>query len=144
MLVDPSVGKALQRERFVRVQDRMLMKLGTATLGHAPGSGKPGAALGRFYVEPWADHHHEVAASVISLAYGEHVDSQINDQYRTVAGARRFIYNIVQFPGCGTFFQAGLVRGLRSGDRLSGGDCAGEFCRQRCRPHHAALRDAAG
>ena len=107
MLVDPSVGKALQRERFVRVQDRMLMKLGTATLDHAPGSGKPGAALGRFYVETWADHHHEAAASVISLAYGEHIDSQINDQYRTVAGARRFIYNIVQLPGCGTFFKEG-------------------------------------
>src|ERR1035438_1252213 len=27
MLVDPTVGKALQRERFVKVQERMLMKL---------------------------------------------------------------------------------------------------------------------
>ena len=54
------------------------------------------------------DHHHELAAGVISLAYADHIDSQINDQYRTVAGARRFIYNIVQFPGCGIF--SGRVR----------------------------------
>jgi len=103
MLVDPSVGKALQRERFVRVQERTLMKLDTATPLTLPA----GAALRRFHIEPWADHHHEMAASVISLAYGEHVDSQINEQYRTVAGARRFLYNIVQYPGCGTFFQPG-------------------------------------
>src|SRR5262249_10556478 len=25
--------------------------------------------------------------------------------YRSVAGARRFLYNIVQYPGCGAFFR---------------------------------------
>jgi ribosomal protein S18 acetylase RimI-like enzyme len=103
MLVDPAVGRGLQRERFVRVQERMLMKLDTTSPPHLPA----GAALRQFHIEPWADHHHELAAGVISLSYGEHIDSQINDQYRTVAGARRFIYNIVQFPGCGTFFRQG-------------------------------------
>jgi ribosomal protein S18 acetylase RimI-like enzyme len=103
MMVDPLVGRALQRERFVKVQERMLMKLDTTTPAYLPA----GSALRRFHIEPWADHHHEVAAGVISLSYAEHVDSQINDQYRTVAGARRFIYNIVQYPGCGTFFRHG-------------------------------------
>jgi ribosomal protein S18 acetylase RimI-like enzyme len=103
MLVEPSVGKALQRERFVKVQERILMKLDTASPLYLPA----GAALRRFLVEPWADHHHESCATVISLAYSDHIDSQINDQYRTIAGARRFIYNIVQFPGCGTFFRQG-------------------------------------
>jgi ribosomal protein S18 acetylase RimI-like enzyme len=32
------------------------------------------------------------------------VDSNINDQYRSTGGARRFLTNIVQYPGCGTFF----------------------------------------
>ena len=68
---------------------------------------RPGEAFGRFHIEPWADHHHESAATVIALSYGGHIDSQINDQYRTVAGAPAFIYNIVQFPGCGTFFKPG-------------------------------------
>src|SRR5580692_6698294 len=103
MLVDPSVGRALQQERFVKVQERTLMKLDTTTPPYLPA----GAALRRFHIEPWADHHHEMAAGVISLAYSEHVDSQINDQYRTLAGARRFIHNIAQFPGCGTFFRQG-------------------------------------
>jgi ribosomal protein S18 acetylase RimI-like enzyme len=31
------------------------------------------------------------------------VDSQINDQYRTLSGSLRFLNNIVRFPGCGTF-----------------------------------------
>jgi ribosomal protein S18 acetylase RimI-like enzyme len=33
------------------------------------------------------------------------VDSRINDQYRTAYGARRFLHNIVQYPGCGAFFR---------------------------------------
>jgi ribosomal protein S18 acetylase RimI-like enzyme len=31
------------------------------------------------------------------------VDSDVNDQYRTVAGSLRFLNNIVRFPGCGVF-----------------------------------------
>src|SRR5665213_2292689 len=68
-----------------------------------------GATARRFSVHPWADHHHEAAASVIALSYLNHVDSQINDQYRSLAGARRFLYNIVQFPGCGNFFKPGSL-----------------------------------
>ncbi len=103
MLVDPSVGKALQRERFIKLQDRILMKLDTASPPYLPA----GTALRRFHIEPWSEHHHEMAAGVISLAYSNHVDSEINDQYRSAAGARRFLYNIVQFPGCGMFFRQG-------------------------------------
>ncbi|HEX4134938.1 MAG TPA: GNAT family N-acetyltransferase [Bryobacteraceae bacterium] len=103
MLVIPSIGYALAKERPVKLQERMLMKLDASS----PSFHSAGAALRRFYIEPWADHHHEMAATVISLAYGEHIDSQINEQYRTVPGARRFLYNIVQFPGCGVFFRPG-------------------------------------
>ncbi len=103
MMVDPAVGRGLQRERFVKVQERMLMKLDTAALPNLPA----GAAARRFPIEPWTDHHHELAASVISLSYAQHIDSQINDQYRTVGGAQRFICNIVQYPGCGIFFRQG-------------------------------------
>jgi ribosomal protein S18 acetylase RimI-like enzyme len=101
MLVHPSVGKALQAQRPLKIEERRLMQF---LCGHTPAMAV-GAAQRLFHIEPWADHHHELAASVISLAYQRHIDSQINDQYRTVAGARRFIYNIVQFPGCGTFFK---------------------------------------
>jgi ribosomal protein S18 acetylase RimI-like enzyme len=103
MLVDPSIGYALRKERPVKLQERMLMKFDATS----PSFHSAGTALRRFHIEPWADHHHEMAATVISLAYGEHIDSQINEQYRTVPGARRFLYNIVQFPGCGVFFRPG-------------------------------------
>ncbi len=57
------------------------------------------------YLEHWSDHYQDTAASLISAAYAGHVDSRINDQYRSTAGARRFLYNIVQYPGCGTFYR---------------------------------------
>jgi ribosomal protein S18 acetylase RimI-like enzyme len=44
---------------------------------------------------------------VISAAYRGHVDSEINDQYRNLPGARRFLTNIVRFPGCGRFSAPG-------------------------------------
>jgi len=47
----------------------------------------------------------ESAAYLIPEAYRGHIDSRINDQYDTVSGARRFLYNIVQYPGCGAFFR---------------------------------------
>ena len=64
----------------------------------------PGRPRRRFFVERWADPYQDSAAHLIAAAYAGHVDSRINDQYRSAAGARRFLSNIVQYPGCGTFF----------------------------------------
>jgi ribosomal protein S18 acetylase RimI-like enzyme len=58
------------------------------------------------YIEKWSDHYHDAAANLIAAAYEGHIDSRINDQYRTAAGARRFLHNIVVYPGCGTFNRA--------------------------------------
>jgi ribosomal protein S18 acetylase RimI-like enzyme len=57
------------------------------------------------YIDKWSEHYHEAAATVIADAYQGHIDSRINDQYRSPAGARRFLANIVQYPGCGAFFR---------------------------------------
>lgn len=57
------------------------------------------------YLERWSDHYQDAAAQLIAESYAGHVDSQINDQYRSHAGARRFLYNIVQYPGCGVFYR---------------------------------------
>lgn len=59
----------------------------------------------RVRIERWSDQNHEAAAHLIAAAYEKHIDSRINDQYRSVMGARRFLFNIVQFPGCGVFFR---------------------------------------
>src|SRR5437588_12299323 len=51
----------------------------------------------------WSEEEFQGAASVITAAYRDHIDSEINDQYRTTAGSMRFLNNIVRFPGCGLF-----------------------------------------
>ncbi|MGO9864558.1 MAG: GNAT family N-acetyltransferase [Terriglobales bacterium] len=57
----------------------------------------------QFEIRPWSEQEYQPAAGVITAAYRGHVDSDINDQYRTLAGSLRFLNNIVRFPGCGTF-----------------------------------------
>ena len=54
-------------------------------------------------LRPWTDADFHAAAAVITAAYRDHVDSEINDQYRTLSGSLRFLNNIVRFPGCGVF-----------------------------------------
>ncbi len=54
-------------------------------------------------IRHWAEQDYQAAAGVITAAYRVHIDSEINDQYRTNAGSIRFLNNIVRFPGCGVF-----------------------------------------
>jgi ribosomal protein S18 acetylase RimI-like enzyme len=54
-------------------------------------------------IRPWNEQDYQAAAAVITAAYRGHVDSEINDQYRTLSGSVRFLNNIVRFPGCGIF-----------------------------------------
>lgn len=53
---------------------------------------------------PWSEQRQDDTARLIAQSYQGHIDSLVNDQYRSFAGARRFLTNIVQYPGCGTFF----------------------------------------
>ena len=57
----------------------------------------------RFEIRHWSENEYQVAAAVITAAYRDHVDADINDQYRTLSGSLRFLNNIVRFPGCGIF-----------------------------------------
>jgi ribosomal protein S18 acetylase RimI-like enzyme len=72
-------------------------------------------------VEPWTDRAFEPAARLIQLAYADHIDGEINDQYRSQAGGMRFLRNIVLLPGCGQFVPEAsfLVRPV-TGDPLVG------------------------
>jgi ribosomal protein S18 acetylase RimI-like enzyme len=56
-----------------------------------------------FEIRGWTDSDYQAAAAVITAAYRDHVDADINDQYRTLSGSLRFLNNIVRFPGCGLF-----------------------------------------
>ncbi|WP_321477548.1 GNAT family N-acetyltransferase [uncultured Paludibaculum sp.] len=57
-------------------------------------------------LENWNMRWLDASAQLISSVYQGHVDSAINDQYNSGQGARRFLQNIVQYPGCGHFSHA--------------------------------------
>jgi ribosomal protein S18 acetylase RimI-like enzyme len=54
-------------------------------------------------IRRWTEQDYQPSAGIITAAYRAHIDSEINDQYRTNAGSLRFLNNIVRFPGCGVF-----------------------------------------
>jgi ribosomal protein S18 acetylase RimI-like enzyme len=114
---------ALPMPRFLSGFERnfMMLEMPRAALGPARRWTIPLIpAASRVYVERWSDQYQEPAAQLIAAAYQGHVDSLINDQYRSVAGARRFLFNIVQYPGCGTFFKPASAAAF---DRLTGRIC---------------------
>jgi ribosomal protein S18 acetylase RimI-like enzyme len=54
-------------------------------------------------IHTWTEDDFSPAGPLIAAAYAGHLDSLINDQYRSLAGSLRFLHNIVRFPGCGLF-----------------------------------------
>jgi ribosomal protein S18 acetylase RimI-like enzyme len=119
MLLETASTKSLERD--LRLFERLLMKLDV----NAPVPPGRASSTQRFRIDSWGDHHHDAAATVIPLAYSGHVDSQINEHYRTVAGATDYLHNIVKFPGSATFSQAAsfiafdMATGLAAGMSLS-------------------------
>jgi ribosomal protein S18 acetylase RimI-like enzyme len=67
------------------------------------------------FIERWVDHYQDGAAHLIAGAYRGHIDGRINDQYRSVPGARRFLNNIVQYPGCGAFYRPASFAAFEAG-----------------------------
>ena len=91
-------------EQGFRQFPRLFMRLPLAANGNGKRM-KAAQALSPapFEVRPWSENDYQAAASLINTCYRGHVDSEINDQYRTTQGALRFLNNIVRFPGCGFF-----------------------------------------
>lgn len=132
-LLAAAVNQILQHSQVNRIEAQLLM------LQHQPARELPynsyvcafdrnfmraelrSAALGEgrirrpMHIENWSEHYQEPAAQLIADAYLGHVDSRINDQYRSVPGARRFLFNIVQYPGCGTFFRPASYAAFEGG-----------------------------
>lgn len=65
----------------------------------------------------WTERMQDQTARLIASAYQGHVDARINDQYRSPGGARRFLMNIVQYPGCGTFFAPASYAAIETATR---------------------------
>lgn len=103
MMLSSPLRRKMPLPRWLQVFPRTFMMKRLA--------GGTGMAAGRAAAEiaitPWRDQMHEEAAKLIASCYKGHVDSRINDQYRSVEGARKFLLNIIQYPGCGRFFGTG-------------------------------------
>lgn len=75
----------------------------------------------QFEIRKWAEADFQPASQVITASYTGHIDSQINDQYRSAAGSMRFLNNVVRFPGCGQFDPlASLTLVDRSTNQIAG------------------------
>ncbi len=76
-------------------------------LAHRPAMQNSLDAPAGIRLDHWTDEYADDAARLITSAYDGHIDSRINDQYLHAAGARRFLSNIVLYPGCGAFLTSG-------------------------------------
>jgi ribosomal protein S18 acetylase RimI-like enzyme len=118
-----SLDRIFTEEGFRR-HPRLFMSLPLRKGSHHAGLGSAnGNVAGNFpdvEFRKWSENDFQSAAALITAAYREHVDSEINDQYRTLAGSLRFLNNIIRFPGCGTFDgdASFVARSRRSGAML--------------------------
>lgn len=100
MMLRHTPGRAMPRSEHITAFERNFMRIDLTRAAF-----DEGRVRHPIYIEPWSDHYQDAAALLIATAYSGHIDSRINDQYRNAAGARRFLYNIVQYPGCGAFYR---------------------------------------
>jgi ribosomal protein S18 acetylase RimI-like enzyme len=107
---------ALPYDRQARMHGRNFMEVDLAAVSRLPA----GKASQSIVIDGWTERLQDDAASLIAEAYRDHVDSEINDQYRSAEGARRFLMNIIQYPGCGSFFQPASFAAV---DTVSGKLC---------------------
>ncbi|MBI3210429.1 MAG: GNAT family N-acetyltransferase [Candidatus Solibacter usitatus] len=102
MMLSRPLQRAMPRQEKMRTFRRSFLALSGDPIPYAPG-----IAAGRVYLEPWRDEFQPEAARLITIAYQGHIDTNINDQYSSVDGCRRFLLNLILYPGCGRFHQSG-------------------------------------
>ncbi len=113
MLLPASLERRMPGHQYQRTHRRLFMEIQRREMERLA----PRQPEVPVRIRPWSPLMQEEAARVIAAAYAGHVDSDVNDQYRSISGARRFLINIVQYPGCGIFFQPGSFVAAR-GDGL--------------------------
>jgi ribosomal protein S18 acetylase RimI-like enzyme len=99
LMLGPPVPRPMPYPSWFHAYPRKFLEIPAASVSRL--SGRP---TDRFAITTWTENRQDDSARLVAAAYRGHIDSEINDQYRAPAGARRFLANIVQYPGCGTFF----------------------------------------
>lgn len=116
MLVCWPSGMQLPLSQHARRHDRIFMRISREAASRLPEV--PPSFPVTFL--PWADRYAEETAHVLAASYRGHVDSEINDQYRSIPGARVFLSNITRYPGCGRFAPGSSILAI---DNSSGRIC---------------------
>jgi GNAT superfamily N-acetyltransferase len=99
-VLPPIFASAISRGTHLQVFPRLFLE--RDILEHEPASTHP-AIPGDIELCRWSPSFYQPTSELIHLAYAGHLDADINDQYRTLAGSERFLHNIIRFPGCGIF-----------------------------------------
>ncbi|HSR08106.1 MAG TPA: GNAT family N-acetyltransferase [Bryobacteraceae bacterium] len=99
LLLDSPLARKVPFAQWFRAFPRRFLEASAGQAVALPDHATPGVSIA-----PWTEARQDDSARLVAAAYRGHVDSDINDQYRSPSGARRFLNNIVQYPGCGTFF----------------------------------------
>jgi ribosomal protein S18 acetylase RimI-like enzyme len=116
LLLNAPPTQTMPFSRFLSRHERYFMEITRAAVLAMPRRALPS----HLSFLPWSDGFREETAHLMANSYRGHVDSEINDQYRTVTGARHFLSNIIQFPGCGHFSTKASLAAL---DKISGHVC---------------------
>ena len=126
ILADNLQQTAVAGAPYLTAFERNFMRLDFS--GRLP-EGRPRRAV---HIERWSEQYLDGAAQLIALAYTGHVDSRINDQYCSAAGARRFLFNIVQYPGCGAFHKPASFAAFDAATGRMCGVCLASIVAPRC------------
>ncbi len=116
MMLRNSLGRAVPYPAWFRSYPRRFYELTLDSIESI--SGHP--TIPGIQITPWTEMRQEESADLIARSYLGHIDAEINDQYRSALGARRFLTNIIQYPGCGSFFGPASFMAV---DRVSGAAC---------------------
>lgn len=101
------------RQAGFKLYRRLFMELDLSTFTPSPA---PPPIPEGLVLSTWKESDYHPAGYLIADAYSGHLDSFINDQYRSVGGSLRFLHNIVRFPGCGIFDPASSRSLMRTAD----------------------------
>jgi ribosomal protein S18 acetylase RimI-like enzyme len=119
LMLDAPQSQSLPFNQHLRRYDRYFMDVERAAVLELAAQ----APSFRVAFVPWAERFKEEVAHLVTAAYRGHVDSEINDQYRTMPGARHFLMNIIQFPGCGRFSGSSSTVAIDTGSGRVCGVC---------------------
>jgi ribosomal protein S18 acetylase RimI-like enzyme len=119
LLMHSPPSQPLPFQRFLKRYDRYFMEVNRSVALAL----EPKSLSFRANLIPWSERLSEEIAHLVTYSYRGHVDSEINDQYRTIPGARHFLMNIIQYPGCGRFSPKASVVALDAGTGKVCGVC---------------------